>query len=102
MAAAAVGALGVGAVFFLLIPRLWLFDPSGLDVLDNDPLHPLTGFTETVQLGEIGDILESTEHVMSVGIIDRQTGDRVDVARLSREWGDPEPVSYTHLRAHET
>ena len=90
--AAAVGALVMGAVFFLLIPRLWLFDPSGLDVLDNDPLHPLTGFTETVQLGEIGDILESTEHVMTVGIIDRQTGDRVDVEKLSREWGDQEPM----------
>ena len=53
---------------------------------------PMTGFTETVQLGEIGDILESTEHVMSVGVVDRQTGDRVDVAELSREWGDPEPM----------
>ena len=92
VAGAAVGALAGGAVFFLLIPRLWLFDPSGLDVMDNDPLNPLTGFTETVQLGEIGDILESTEHVMSVGVVDRQTGDRVDVAELSREWGDPEPM----------
>ncbi len=89
VAGAAVGALGVGAIFFLLIPRLWLFDPSGLD---NDPLNPLTGFTETVQLGEIGDILESTEHVMSVEIIDRETGGRVEVAELSRKWGDPEPM----------
>ena len=90
--AAAAGALVVAAVFFLLIPRLWLFDPSGLNNAENDPLRPLTGFTETVQLGEIGDILESTEHVMSVRMIDRQTGRRVAVGAVARAWGDREPL----------
>jgi hypothetical protein len=92
VAAAAVGALFVAALFFLLIPRLWLFDPSGQDDAQNDPLRPLTGFTETVQLGEIGDILESTMHVMSVEVIDRQTGDRIEVDDLARAWGDTEPL----------
>ena len=90
--AAAAGALFVAAVFFLLIPRLWLFDPSGLDDTEHDPLRPLTGFTETVQLGEIGDILESTLHVMSVKVIDRQTGDRLEVDDVARAWGDSEPL----------
>ena len=84
VAAAAAGALFVSALFFLLIPRLWLFDPSGLDDAQNDPLRPLTGFTETVQLGEIVDLLESTMHVMSVEVIDRQTGDRIEVDDLAR------------------
>ena len=92
VAAAAAGALFVSALFFLLIPRLWLFDPSGLDDAQNDPLRPLTGFTETVQLGEIGDLLESTMHVMSVEVIDRQTGDRIEVDDLARAWGDSEPL----------
>jgi len=92
VSAAGVGALCIASLFFMLIPRLWLFDPGDLDDADNSPLRPLTGFTETVELGEIREILESTDHVMSVEVVDRATGERQSVNEVARNWGDREPM----------
>ena len=49
-------------VFFLFIPRMWI---SGVTVRAEDT-QPLTGFAETVSLGEVGEILESTDLVFDV------------------------------------
>jgi hypothetical protein len=46
-------------LFFLFIPRMWI---SGLSVRADDA-EPLTGFAETVSLGDVGTILESTDLV---------------------------------------
>jgi len=52
--------LAVG--FFLFIPRMWI---SGL-ALRADDSQPLTGFAETVSLGDVGELMESADLVFDV------------------------------------
>ena len=85
-------ALGVATLFFLMIPRFWLLPRSDIDDAENDPIRPMTGFSETVQLGEIGEILESTEQVMSVQLVDRASGRPRNLSDYCSHWGDSEPL----------
>lgn len=52
--------LAVG--FFLFIPRMWI---SGLTLRAEDS-QPLTGFAETVSLGDVGELMESADLVFDV------------------------------------
>ena len=52
--------LAVG--FFLFIPRMWI---SGVAIRGDDT-QPLTGFAETVSLGDVGELMESTDLVFDV------------------------------------
>ncbi|MGZ0171975.1 MAG: DUF3488 domain-containing protein [Planctomycetales bacterium] len=56
----------VGVVFFVLIPRLWVGKQYDFDDQTAPGFRKVTGFTDEVQLGEIGQILESNERILEV------------------------------------
>ncbi len=80
----------VAAFFFALIPRIWISSFSLSD--DSDAGTPLTGFTSEVRLGDIGEILESTEPVLEVKLYDEATGEKLDVDEYARSLGYDEPL----------
>jgi hypothetical protein len=62
--------LAVSAIFFLFIPRIWI---TGFRMFDDSPIagsRPLTGFTEQVTLGDMGEILENDDLVLQIELID--------------------------------
>ncbi|WP_417383517.1 transglutaminase TgpA family protein [Gimesia sp.] len=87
-----ISALLISMCFFLLIPRLWV----NRAMFDNDSLEsgdkPLVGFTEKVQLGEMGEILESSERVLQLSIFDNETDEPVSVEEFAARFGMDEPL----------
>src|SRR5690606_27189782 len=87
-----ISALLISMCFFLLIPRLWvnrsMFDNESLNASDK----PLVGFTEKVQLGEMGEILESSERVLQLTIFDNETDEPVSVEEFAARFGMDEPL----------
>ncbi|WP_145454106.1 DUF3488 and DUF4129 domain-containing transglutaminase family protein [Gimesia panareensis] len=87
-----ISALIISMCFFLLIPRLWV----NRSFFNNETLEaekqPLVGFAEKVQLGEMGEILESSERVLEVTIYDNQTDEAVPVMDFVRKYGMEEPL----------
>lgn len=65
-------ALVLSLMFFLFTPRIWIGQYS---IFSDAPLagRPLTGFTEEVRLGDMGEILENSDPVMEVRLIDRES-----------------------------
>jgi hypothetical protein len=63
-AAIAIGSLAIGALIFLFLPRFTRGYMSGLN------LQPtlISGFTEDVELGQIGEIKKSSEVVMRISV----------------------------------
>ncbi|NOX53910.1 MAG: DUF3488 domain-containing transglutaminase family protein, partial [Planctomycetes bacterium] len=55
-------------------------------------LTALTGFTSEVRLGDIGEILESTEPVLEVRVVDPVTGKDLDVEAYAASLGYEEPL----------
>ncbi len=92
-------ALLVGAVFFAFVPRIWigkaLFGEEASEfgkTTAGARRHVLTGFTEEVQLGDISQILESTETVLEIQMFDNETNARIDVEGHAFELGFDEPL----------
>jgi protein-glutamine gamma-glutamyltransferase len=54
--------LVVGMIFFTMVPRLWVGRRT-ISAQDTPPIQSMTGFTDEVQLGALGRILESNEPV---------------------------------------
>ena len=87
--------LVIGLTFFTVIPRLWVArNPSEFSA---DPRSRLvSGFTNEIQLGEIGQILESNKPVLQVRCFDREKGGgvpvEIPVAELSTRLGYTEPL----------
>lgn len=85
-------ALLISMCFFLLIPRLW----ANRSFFNNETLEggnkPLVGFTEKVQLGEMGEILESSERVLELAIYDNETNEPVAVTEFVERYGLDEPL----------
>lgn len=85
-------ALLISMCFFLLIPRLWV----NRSFFNNESIQagnkPLVGFTEKVQLGEMGEILESSERVMELAIYDNQTDEPVTITEFVEKFGTSEPL----------
>lgn len=87
-----VSALLISMCFFLLIPRLWVnrsFFSNEAIQADNSPL---VGFTENVQLGEMGEILESSDRVLELTIYDNETDEPVSVTEFVQKFGMDEPL----------
>lgn len=92
-------ALSLSGVFFLFIPRVW---PSQYQLFNDAPIagaRPLTGFTEDVKLGDMGEILENDELVMEVELFDLQieqgrtiSETAIDPARYLEAFGAEEPL----------
>lgn len=87
-----VSALFISMCFFLLIPRIWI----NRSAFSNDALaatsQPLVGFSEKVQLGEMGEILESSERVLELAMYDNETNEPVPVTEFVRKFGLDEPL----------
>ncbi|MGH7129313.1 MAG: DUF3488 domain-containing protein, partial [Planctomycetaceae bacterium] len=84
-------ALGLAAVFFMLVPRIWI----GRTAFGDDaaaPVRSVTGFTNEVALGDIGQILESTQRVLEVRLYDNDTDQPLDVEQVARQLGHDEPL----------
>jgi hypothetical protein len=65
----------LAGLFFLYIPRIWLnqmrlFDNSALAT----GLRPLTGFSEEVTLGDMGEILSNDDLVLELELFDEDSG----------------------------
>ncbi|MFG0335623.1 MAG: transglutaminaseTgpA domain-containing protein, partial [Maioricimonas sp. JB049] len=82
--------LGLACIFFLLIPRVWI---GNFRLFDDSPLpgsRTLTGFTEQVTLGDMGEILESDNLVMEITFFDNDTGRKLTASELPR-WIGTDP-----------
>ena len=91
--ATAVLSLLVASFFFGAIPRLWITRwPAFRDAPEAGLVKPLTGFTADVQLGDIGEILESTEPVLEVRLLDVNTNEPLDIQEYAARWGYEEPL----------
>jgi hypothetical protein len=84
--------LALGLALFLFVPRVWI--GSGLrSVGDGARSTPsVTGFSDEVRLGQIGQILESTDRVMQVELFDHFTDEPVYAERLAQKLGLSAPL----------
>lgn len=71
--------LSVAIVTFLVFPRVWLANSplAGLTPPRSEALISQTGFTEDVQLGEIGQIMQTEGRVLQFDIKDIRTAEPV-------------------------
>lgn len=79
-------------IFFVLIPRVWVGREFQFDDDYDAPLRNFTGFTNEVQLGELGQILESNRPVMQVRCSDPKAGREIPVEQAARMMGYAEPL----------
>ncbi|MEX0716203.1 MAG: transglutaminaseTgpA domain-containing protein [Planctomycetaceae bacterium] len=85
------------SMFFALVPRIWVGNRDSLTT-HSDPGTMRTGFADEVQLGDIGQILESTEQVFDVRLVRigpefrTETVDVEEFARGNGYGGDGEPL----------
>lgn len=87
-----ISALIISMCFFLLIPRLWVNRSTfGNETLSADS-QPLVGFTEKVQLGEMGEILESSERVLELTIYDNETDEPISMTEFVQKYDLEEPL----------
>lgn len=84
--------LVIAAAFFLMIPRLWIAYRPMNPFQPPEAQRPLTGFTNEVQLGDLGQILESTDSVLAVRIYDNETNEELDVEDYALQLGYDEPL----------
>ncbi|MHC4877074.1 MAG: transglutaminase TgpA family protein [Planctomycetota bacterium] len=85
--------IGVGMVFFILIPRLWVGERYEFEDDADSALMNFTGFTDEVQLGELGQILESNRPVMQVRCYrGGDSGEELRVDQASAMLGFSEPM----------
>lgn len=82
----------IGVVFFVLIPRLWVGKQHSFGDRTSAGFSTVTGFTDEVQLGEIGQILESNDRVLEVRFFDADSDEPLDVEQVSRRLGYDEPL----------
>jgi transglutaminase-like putative cysteine protease len=91
--------LVIGMCFFLVIPRLWVARrPNELDSGQRSRL--VTGFTNEIQLGEIGQILESNKPVLQVRCFDRESSTEITVEDLAARLGYSEPLFRGSVMGH--
>ena len=84
-------AMSLGLVFFLLTPRLWIGTNPFQDT-DLAGISTQSGFSERVQLGDFGRILESSAPVLELEIRDEQTDKPVNLRDYLRQIGQSEPL----------
>ncbi|HLQ43671.1 MAG TPA: DUF3488 and transglutaminase-like domain-containing protein, partial [Planctomycetaceae bacterium] len=84
---------GLGGLFFVFTPRIWVGSFTAFGDEPDTALRTLrTGFAEEVQLGDIGQILESTHPVFEVRLVDHDTGQPIGVEDYAARMGLDEPV----------
>ena len=70
--------LVIGIIAFAVFPRFWVNQPLAAMSTIRQALPQQTGFTDTVTLGEIGQIMQSDQRVLQFEITDIRTGTVVD------------------------
>jgi hypothetical protein len=85
-------ALFISVFFVILTPRIHVGRGLVLPESESGQHRVLTGFTEEVQLGDIGEILESTQRVIEIRLVDLETGQSVDVDVYTSQFGFEEPL----------
>ncbi|MBS0206885.1 MAG: transglutaminase domain-containing protein [Planctomycetes bacterium] len=84
--------LFVGALFFLLIPRIWVGSALGITDESLPAAMRRTGQATQVNLGDMGAILESNDPVLTLKIYDHQTNKQVSAETYARWLGLREPL----------
>lgn len=75
----------VGLALFLLIPRFWL---NAAIPGDDDSGEPLTGFTRDVRLGDLGEILENPQPILSLQLFESASNRLLAAEGYSRILGE--------------
>lgn len=82
----------VAAAFFCLIPRVWVGAPT-FGAESSPPLgYNITGFTSEVTLGDIGRILESSEPVLSIRLVELPSNTALSMEEYTRRKDLDEPL----------
>ncbi|MBI1309781.1 DUF3488 domain-containing protein [bacterium] len=92
--------LVVGMIFFVLIPRVWVVRQHEFNDDFDAPIRNYTGFTDEVQLGELGQILESNRPVMQVRCSLPLTDEEIPVEQAARMMGYAEPLFRGSVMGH--
>ena len=83
----------VGMLFFAFTPRIWVGNFSAFGEAPDQPLRVLqSGFSEEVQLGDIGQILEGTNTVLEVRMFDQANNQPIDIVAAATQLGFDEPL----------
>ncbi len=83
----------VGMLFFAFTPRIWVGNFSAFGEAPDQPLRVLqSGFSEEVQLGDIGQILEGTNTVLEVRMFDQASNQPIDIVATATQMGFDEPL----------
>ena len=84
----------IAGVVFAAVPRVFIGNPFANVALEAGRKRAvaLTGYTETVRLGEMGTVLESNEPVLRVRMFDVATDEVVSVEDFAQEQGMDEPM----------
>jgi hypothetical protein len=85
--------LTLGLAMFLLVPRVWIGAGGVRFQGESAGAQAVVGFSGEVRLGQIGQILESTERVMQVRIFDRDADNRpMAIEEFAAEYGLSDPL----------
>ena len=83
----------VGLLFFLFTPRIWIGNFTAFGEAPDQPLRILqSGFSQEVQLGDIGQILEGTNTVLEVRMFDQENNQPIDIVAHATQMGFDEPL----------
>lgn len=82
----------LGVALFLLIPRLWQGPLNPLATRGLPAATMLTGFSDTVQLGRLGEMLQNNSRVMQVWMYDGNQPDPLEPDVYAHRCGLPEPL----------
>lgn len=89
--ATSAAAVGISAGFFVFIPRMWMGAPTFGAEATSGGAPAITGFSEKVRLGDIGRIMESTEPVLVMKLVEHPSGKPLTVEEYCRLMGWDEP-----------
>lgn len=90
-----VAGLIVSALFFALIPRVWVGAPLTFgdeDLPGGLGRRSVSGFSSEVRLGDMGPILESRDPVLDLKLFDQRTGTILLPNEYAERLGQPEPM----------
>ena len=84
----------VGSLFFVFIPRIWIGTSFGLAENELPPTlrSTITGLATEVRLGDMRQVLESNDPVLSLRLFDHQTNQPLDPDTYAEWLGHPEPL----------
>ncbi len=84
--------ISVGITFFVFTPRVWVGSPRFLTPQASAAVRSVTGYTEEVSVGDMGEILENHDLVLEASFLDNQTGQPIDPSAYATRLGDDAPL----------